>query len=115
MCSVDFGDVVERELAAPDCVDPQQSEVREQVSLAAKKASEVPWTPTPEQPLPRQQHLSGHGALRQVVGLPKFTFGTCLASAGAWKNGYSLKPNILAVRFDGNWPRDVLYAWTTSL
>ena len=35
-------------------------------------------------------------------GFAKLTFGTCLASGGAWKNGYSLKPNTLAVRFAGN-------------
>ena len=34
----------------------------------------------------------------------KLTFGTCLASAGASKNGYSLKPNTFAVRFAGKLP-----------
>src|SRR6185369_13285518 len=78
----------------------------------------------PQQTLPfRQLHGS---ALRAVsvrlpapaqapVGLLKFTFGTVLASGGAWKNGYSLKPNTFAVRFAGNCRRDVLYSWTRSL
>ena len=34
---------------------------------------------------------------------------------GASKYGYSLKPNILAVMFDGNCRRSVLYACTRSL
>src|SRR5215203_4054603 len=46
---------------------------------------------------------------------PKFTFGACCASFGASKYGYSLKPNIFAVRFEGNFRREVLYAWILSL
>ena len=49
------------------------------------------------------------------LGLLKLTFGTCLASGGASKNGYSLKPNIFAVRFAGNCRRAVLYSCTRSL
>src|SRR6476469_295043 len=46
---------------------------------------------------------------------PKLTFGACLASAGTSKYGYSLKPNIFAVTFEGNFRRWVLYSWTRSL
>jgi len=34
-------------------------------------------------------------------GFWKLTFGTCVASGGAWKNGYSLNPNTFAVRLAG--------------
>ena len=49
-----------------------------------------------------------HGRPAYDGCLPKLTLGTCFASAGAWKKGYSLKLNIFAVRFAGNWRRDVL-------
>ena len=45
----------------------------------------------------------------------KSTLGTALASGGAWKYGYSLKPNIFAVMFAGNCRRIVSYSRTRSL
>src|SRR5262249_13351650 len=42
----------------------------------------------------------------------KLTFGACLASGGASKNGCSLKPKSFAVRFAGNCRVEVLYSWT---
>src|SRR5687767_8919975 len=40
--------------------------------------------------------------------VPKLTRGTRSASGGALNNGYSLKPKMPAVTFDGNCLRDVL-------
>jgi len=114
---VDLSDIVERQLGDRVAGDAQESKVGQQVALAGKAASEVPWPAAPEEPFPWQQHVStptrlprwgsrawSHGA----YGFPKLTFGTVFASGGAWKKGYSLKPNIFAVMFDGNWPRFVL-------
>ena len=66
------------------------------------RRGEAPRAAAPEQPFPWQQNLGTSRRSAYEVGLPKLTLGTCFASAGAWKNGYSLKPNIFAVRFDGN-------------
>jgi hypothetical protein len=70
----DVTDVLERDLVSAAARLPDEPEVGEVVALARE-----PWTgpqgsTVPQQPLPRQQ--ADHG-------LPKLTFGTCLASAGA--------------------------------
>lgn len=54
------------------------------------------------------------GRSASAFGLPspqgrlKSTLGTCLADSGAWNSGYSLKPKMPAVMFDGNDRRWVL-------
>ena len=45
----------------------------------------------------------------------KSTLGSAFASAGTWKYGYSLNPNILAVTLEGNWRRSVSNSRTLSL
>jgi len=84
--------------------EPDQPEVREDVPLPRWQDA----TPAPEQTFPRLRNVH-----RDY--LEKFTFGTCFASAGASNNGYSLKPNNLAVRLPGNCRRAVLYSWIFSL
>ena len=109
--AVNLSDVVERQLGDRAAGDAEESKVGQQVALAGKAASELPWPAAPEQPFPWQQDVGRHG----TYCFPKLTFGTVFASGGAWKKGYSLKPNIFAVMFEGNWPRFVLYAWIASL
>ena len=75
--------------------------------------------------LPRGRHLvielgqqridERHGLVSYDGWRSKSTFGTRSASGGALNTGYSLKPKMLAVMFDGNWRRAVLYSCTRSL
>src|SRR5262245_55211289 len=56
-----------------------------------------------------------HNASSYLVPRPKSTRGTRSASGGALNNGCSLKPNRLAVIFEGNCRRATLYSCTRSL
>ena len=83
--------------STPSRGDANQPEVGEHVPLAAQRRRETPGTAAPQQPFPRQRDCPRPS----TTASPKLTFGTCLASAGASKNGYSLKPNIFAVTLAG--------------
>src|SRR6185436_10680569 len=107
LAPADLGDVGQEQLVDEIAVLAHETEVGEEVFLARERGERR--AAAPEQPLPRQRNL--HGG---QVSL-KLTFGTCLASAGAWKNGYSLNPNNFAVRLAGNWRRPVSYSCTRSL
>ena len=104
---MDFADVVQRELLEVASGAADEAQIGEEVALAAKAASDPERSAAPQRPFP------GFGMDQE--GFEKLTFGTCFASGGAWKYGYSLKPKILAVRFAGNCRRDVSYSCTFSL
>ena len=104
--AADVADVLDGEFVRAARRFPNQTEIRQVIPFARQPGADPQGTAAPEQPFPRKG---------RVHGLPKLTLGTCLASAGAWKSGYSLKPNIFAVMLAGNCRRDVLYFCTASL
>ena len=104
---LDVADVVDGKLVFPAVRDAHQPEVGQAVAACAAAAGNGRSTAA----VPRAAEIPRPVAHRVL----KLTFGTCLASAGASKNGYSLKPNAFAVRFPGNCRREVLYSCTRSL
>ena len=110
---VDLADVGGRKLVDARPGDAHHPHVGEHVALAVQvePRQQRRGAAAPQQPLPRQRDWSRS----YDAGFPKLTFGTCFASGGASKNGYSLKPNSFAVMFAGNCRRAVLYSCTRSL
>ena len=93
---LNVADIVERDFLDACAGHAEQTEVGEHVPLAGDPRRQPPWAAAPEQPFPRQQAVHDD--------FLKSTFGTCLASGGTSKKGYSLKPNIFAVTLAGKLP-----------
>src|SRR5437899_13026892 len=106
LIAADLADVAEDDFDRARARDSDEPEVGEHVARAGERAR-TSRTPAPQHALPRQRNVHD--------GLVKVTFGACLASGGAWKYGYSLKPNTFAVTFAGNCRRAALYSCTRSL
>src|SRR5262249_38315189 len=100
-------DIVKRDFADRPSVGSNEAEVGEEISFAAKAANEPERTAAPQRPFP--------GFRLDQEGFEKLTLGTCFASGGAWKYGYSWNPNRVAGRFAGNCRREVSYPCTFSL
>ena len=97
---LDFTDVLQRDFRHASAARREHAEVGQRVGDSRRHER----TRLPQDSFPRQRRVHG----RQ--GCVKVTFGTCCASGGASKNGYSLKPKRRAVTLAGNCRRDVLYA-----
>ena len=82
---LDFTDVLQRDFRHASAARREHAEVGQRVGDSRRHER----TRLPQDSFPRQRRVHG----RQ--GCVKVTFGTCCASGGASKNGYSLKPKRL--------------------